>query len=928
MKTAMFKDTAREIRRSLGRFLSIFAIIALGCGFFAGIKATMPDMVETAEQYFTDKRLMDIKLSSSIGIKSEDVQAVRHAEYVKAAVPGYSRDVYYYYNNQNCVLKVMSLPNSAVKEEQKLNTTTVLEGRLPEKAGECAVEVKLTSPETFKVGNSLTLSSPNENEDIGDIFTTDTFEIVGIITSPLYIGYERDATNVGNGSVLSYIMVNEESFALDYYSELYIKLEGVEGLDPFSDEYKDAVAEKTKPAQQAFEASVRSRYDKLRTDAQARLDRALKEHDALAEVLAMDEAQLDDAVMQLAAAEAQAAAEYDEDDSFLNRAKLVQIREKHTMLTELRDAYSSGDEAVINELSAKLASAETAIEQGRAELENFPKLDFYTRDRFYNPDYASFRGDADKIDAIAKVFPVFFLLIAALVTLTTMTRMVEEQRIQIGTYKALGYSSARVIFKYLFYAFTASVTGSLLGTVIGLQGFPAIIYDSYKIMYNIPELQTPFRPMYLFWCAVASVLCTGLAVVYACMKALRAQPSQLMRPATPPSGRRVALERVGFIWNRLSFLMKVTVRNLLRYKKRFFMTLFGVAGCTALIITGFGLKHSIKSIADKQFGEVFAYDAVVVLSAEDNTAAEAAARKVSGFDEIESNMLFSSVSSDAEAGGVKQSVSLVVPYSPEQFSDYVNIMSVDSGERLMVGGDEAIITEKLSKMLKLKRGDSFTLTANERQPVTLTVKDISKNYALHYVYISQERYEQIYGEAPQYKMMYINTREGTDSSAFKEKLISDSDFLGISYRNESSKGFLNSVDSLDSITLLLIFCAGLLAVIVLYDLANINITERVREIATIKVLGFFDGETSAYIYRENLISAVIGILIGLGLGKVLHYFVVITSEVDIVLFDRSLVWWAYLFGVLLTILFAVIVNVSLFFKLRRIDMVESLKSVE
>ncbi|MBR1765202.1 MAG: ABC transporter permease [Ruminococcus sp.] len=928
MKTAMLKDTAREIRRSLGRFLSIFAIIALGCGFFAGIKATMPDMVDTAEQYFVDKKLMDVKLISSIGIKSEDVQAVRHAEGVKAAVPGYSRDIYYYYNKQNSVLKVMSLPSSAVKEEQRLNTPTVLEGRLPEKAGECAVEVKLTSPETFKVGNKLTLSSPYEDEAITDIFTTDTFEIVGIITSPLYIGYERDATNVGNGSVLSYIMVNEESFALDYYSELFIQLEGVDDLDPFSDEYKEAVAEKLVPAQQAFEQSVRERYEKLMADSQAKLERASDEVDALAEVLTMDSEQLDAAVVELTAAEQQAAEEFEQDGGFLNRARLVKIREKLALLTELRDAYSNNDEAAIQAFNDRLESARAELEQGRADLESAPELEFYVRDRFYNPDYASFRGDADKIDAIAKVFPVFFLLIAALVTLTTMTRMVEEQRIQIGTYKALGYSSARVIFKYLFYAFTASVAGSCLGTVIGLQVFPAIIYDSYKIMYNIPELLTPFRPMYLFWCLVASVLCTGLAVVYACMKALRAQPSQLMRPAAPPSGRRVILERVGFVWNRLSFLMKVTVRNLLRYKKRFFMTLFGVAGCTALIITGFGLKHSIKSIADKQFGEVFSYDAAVVLSAEDNTAAEAAAEKLSAYDEIESNMLFSSVSGDAEAGGVKQSVSLVVPHSTEELSDYVNIVSTESGKPLTVGGSDAIITEKLAKLLKLSPGDTFTLTANERQPVTLTVKDISKNYALHYVYISQERYEELYGEAPRYKMMYINTKEGTDQSAFKEKLISDPDFLGISYRNESSRGFLNSVDSLDSITLLLIFCAGLLAVIVLYDLANINITERVREIATIKVLGFFDGETSAYIYRENLISAVIGILIGLGLGKVLHYFVVITSEVDIVLFDRALVWWAYLFGVLLTILFAVLVNVTLFFKLRRIDMVESLKSVE
>lgn len=934
MKTALIKDTAREVRHSLSRFLSIFAIIALGCGFFAGIKATMPDMVDTAEEYFVDQKLMDARLISTVGIKSEDVQAVRHAEGVREAAPGYSRDVYYYYNNQNCVLKVMSLPDSAVYESQKLNTPTVLEGRLPEKPGECAVEVKLTSPETFKIGNKLTLSSPYEDESIDDIFTTDTFEIVGIITSPLYIGYERDATNIGNGIVLSYIMVNEESFNLDYYSELYVRLEGLEGLDPFSDEYREAVEEKLAPAKQAFEESVSSRYDKRLANAKDELDRAAENLDRFEEIMNMQPAELSETIADLVVREQELSERYDDLSdrnpaaAFLVRTQLVQVREKLSMLRELSAAVEEGDEEKLGQYRAQLEEARQEYEQGKAQLEDLPELSVITQSRFDNPDYSSFRGDADKIDAIAKVFPAFFILIAALVTLTTMTRMVEEQRIQIGTYKALGYSSARIVSKYLFYAFAASVTGSCLGTVIGLQVFPTIIYDSYKIMYNIPELSTPFRPMYLFWCMTASVLCTGAAVLYACLKVLRAQPSQLMRPEPPASGRRVLLERVGVIWNRLDFLMKVTVRNLLRYKKRFFMTLFGIAGCTALIITGFGLKHSIKTIADKQFGEVFSYSATVLLSADDNTAAEAAAQKVSAYPEIESNMLFASYTVEAEAGGDNQSVSLIVPYSTERFGEYVDLVSAESGSGLTVGGDDAIITEKLSKLLSLHPGDSFTITMSERRPVTLKVKDISKNYALHYIYISQEKYEELYGEEPSYRMMFVTTKDGTDESAFKEKLIADDDFLGISYKNDSSKGFLNSVDSLDSIVLLLIFCAGLLAIIVLYNLANINITERVREIATIKVLGFFDGETSAYIYRENMISAVIGILIGLVLGKILHYFVVITSEVDIVLFNRELVWWAYLFGVLLTIAFTVIVNIALHFKLRRIDMVESLKSVE
>ncbi|MBR4622420.1 MAG: FtsX-like permease family protein [Ruminococcus sp.] len=932
MKTALYKDTAREIRRSLSRFLSILAIIALGCGFFAGVKATMPDMVSTAEDYFKDKKLMDAKLVSSVGFKSEDVQAVRHADGVKAACPGYSADLFYYYNEQNVVLKFMSLPDNTF-EDQKLNTPTVLEGRLPEKAGECAVEVKMNSPDTFKVGEKLVLTSPYEDKDISEILSTDSFEIVGIVTSPLYIGYERDNSNVGSGKVLAYVMVNEESFVLDYYSELFIDLEGLEDLDPFSDEYKDAVAEKAEPARQAFEASVKARYDSSIKDAQDKLEKGQKDIDKLEKIMAMSSEELSASVEKLENAQKQLDQQLDDGsltgaEALLARAQLIQLNDTIELLRERFDALESGDTEKLAAFTEKLDTAKNELEKGKADLAAVPELKILVQDRFTSTDYASFRGDADKIDAIAKVFPAFFILIAALVTLTTMTRMVEEHRIQIGSYKALGYSSIHVISKYLVYAFLASVIGSVIGTVIGLQVFPKIIYDSYKIMYNIPKLNTPFRPWYLFWCMLASVLCTGLAVIYASLKTLRAQPSQLMRPAPPASGRRVALERIGFIWNRLGFLMKVTVRNLLRYKKRFFMTLFGVAGCTALIITGFGLKHSISTIADKQFGEIFDYSATVVLSAEDNASAKAALNKAESFPEVDRCMLFSSTSGDAEANGTIQSVNLVVPKNADEMKDYVNLRSVSSDENLTVGGSDAIITEKLSMMLSIGKGDSFTLELPDKSPVELKVKDIAKNYALHYVYISEELYSELYSEEPLYKMMYVNTAEDADESAFKEKIVSDSDFLGISYKNESSKGFLNSVDSLDSIVLLLIFCAGLLAIIVLYNLANINITERVREIATIKVLGFSDGETSAYIFRENVISAIIGMLIGLLLGKILHYFVVITSEVDIVLFNRELVWWAYLFGVLITALFTGLVNLVLHFRLRRIDMVESLKSVE
>lgn len=935
MKNAFLLDTFREIRHSLSRFLSIFTIIALGCGFFAGIKATMPDMIDTASQYFIENELMDYKLMSNIGIKSEDVQAVRNAEGVKGAVAGYSKDVYYYYNNQNCVLKVMSLCCYLDESSNNyLNKPVLLEGRLPEKSGECVVEVKMSSPTTFKIGNKLTLSSPTEQEDILDTFVTDTFEIVGIITSPLYIGYERDATNVGNGTILSYIMVSEEDFVSDYYSELYVAFDGLEDLDPFSDEYTEAVNEKKKSAVAAFEESVNARYEKLQADAQAKLDDSQSKVESLESIFASDIPTLEqmktEAEKTLADAEKKYYALDDQTtaNAYLLKSKIIQGQNDLDMLTELLTARKNGDTAVDEKYSAQLEQAKAEIESSKKQLEDAPELKFYYSDRFSSTDYSSFKGDSEKIDAIAKVFPLFFILIAALVCLTTMTRMIEEQRIQIGTYKALGYSSRKIISKYLIYASLAAILGSILGTVIGLQVFPYIIYESYKIMYNIPSINTPFRLDYMLWCMLASVVCTCSAVVYSCIRELKAQPSQLMRPKPPASGRRVALEKISFVWKRLDFLAKVTVRNLLRYKKRFLMTVVGIAGCTALIVTGFGLKYSIKSIADKQFNEVFEYDATVVMNSDSLENDISPAQKLESYEEIKSSMPFSSTEATAKGGGASQSVSIIVPEEKSSLGDYVTLCNVKDKQLCSLNDEQVIITEKLSKMLDIKAGDSISLEAKDKNDVSIKISAVVKNYAMHYVYMSPALYEKLYGESPVLNMAFVELNENADENSFKEKLISDSDFLGMAYKSDSSRGFLNSVDSLDSIVILLIVCAGFLAIIVLYNLANINITERVREIATIKVLGFYDNETSAYIYRENIISAVIGILIGLVLGKVLHYFVVLTTEVDIVMFNRQLVWWAYLCGAVLTVLFTAIVNVILHFKLKKIDMVESLKSIE
>lgn len=935
MKNALKKDTLREIKHSFGRFLSIFLIVMLGCGFFAGIKATMPDMVDTAEEYFIDNRLMDMKLMSSIGVKSEDVEAVKGADNVKGAMAGYSKDVFYYHDNQNLVLKFMSF-NDIIDDDSdnRLNTPVLLEGRLPKEKGECAVEVKMSSPDTFKVGGEIKVSEPDSSKVITDTLACDTYKIVGIVASPLYIGYERDATTVGNGTVVSNVFVTEREFVCDYYTELYVKFDGTEGLDPFSDEYKNAVEDKSKSAQQAFKDSVNARFDKLSADAQDEITSAEEKAQLLEQALACDDQQLAGLKEQTQQSIEEAQAAYDKAEAdgsstkYLARSQLLKAQQLMEIIDGLLADKTGGTTAAYDEYSAQLGAAKAEIESAKAQLDGTKVPAFYHYDRFEaSSDYSSFYGDAQKVDSIAKVFPVFFILVAALVCLTTMTRMVEEQRTQIGTYKALGYSAGKIAGKYLFYAAVAAAAGSCLGVAVGLQLFPKIIYSCYNILYNIPNIDTPFKPMYMLLCLLVSVICTCSAVLYACVKELRSQPSQLMRPKPPQSGRRVLLERIGFIWNRMDFLAKVTVRNLLRYKKRFFMTIVGVAGCTALIVTGFGLKYSIKTIAEKQFNDVLLYDGVVVLNTTEFDE-EQLEDKISEISEIDKSMLVQSTEGVAEKGSQSQTVSMIVPQRAEDIGDYVALRDSDSGELQDIKDGEVVITQKLATLLDLKAGDEINVKLSGHEDKSFKISAVMKNYALHYIYISPKTYEEVYGEKPVYNLTFVNLKDGIDESNFKEQLIANDEFYGMSYKSDSSRGFLNSVDSLDAIVVLLIVCAGGLAFVVLYNLANINITERVREIATIKVLGFYDNETSAYIYRENIISTLLGILVGLVAGKVLHHFVVITAEVDIVLFNRELVWWAYALGALLTMAFAFIVNLVLHFKLKKIDMVESLKSVE
>lgn len=919
--TALFKDALREIRRSFGRFMSVFLIIALGCGFFTGIKASCPDMILTASNYFEQSRLMDLRLRSNIGVKSKDIAAVRSAEGVEGACAGYSKEFYYNYDQRNVVLKAISI-NSNVESGgvNDLNAPVLQEGRLPTAKNECAVEVKIGAPDTFKIGEKITLKAPNSSEKVTDTLACDTFEIVGVVISPLYIGFERDHASIGSGSVNSNIFLPEESFVCDYYTDLYVRLEGMSGYEPFSEEYKKQTEKRGAAAEKAFEESVSQRYESMKNSAQQKTDYAQGEIETLESVLSTD-------VDSLSALHEKALAAADElqkkyaqqEKSFqkvLIKSQLMQTNEKADMLAAL---IGDTDGSVREGYSEQLEQAKTELAAAKEQLENASELKFYNQTRFDLSDYEGYRDDAEKINNVSKVFPMFFILIAALVCLTTMTRMVEEQRTVIGVYKALGYGEIHILAKYMIYGALASLTGSCIGAAAGLQIFPRLIIRTYRIMYNIPGAATPFRPAYMLAAACVSVLLTCAAAVYSCRRELRAQPAEIMRPKAPAAGRRVLLERAPAIWNKLSFLMKVTVRNLLRYKKRFFMTVIGVAGCTALIITGFGLKNSVSAIIDKQFGKIFRYSAIVAL----NTDFDNAYKAVEDCSGVKYSKAAFSMAVEAD-GGDGYSATII---AADGLKDrYVQMKRPDGSDIDPEKG--VVITQKLADMCDLSEGDSISFTDPDGDRYEAEIGGIMQNYALNYIFMTDAQYEKAFGKKPQDNIALMNTDNSASNESVKSELISDERVLGVTFKDDSAKSFMRSIKSMNAIVLLLIVCAAFLAATVLYNLANINITERMRELATVKVLGFYDGETAAYIYRESVISTAIGIIIGLGLGKLLHYFVVVTVEVEAVMFIRELNAASYIIGALLTAGFACIVNGALYFRLRNIDMAQSLKSIE
>lgn len=566
---------------------------------------------------------------------------------------------------------------------------------------------------------------------------------------------------------------------------------------------------------------------------------------------------------------------------------------------------------------------EEIVKTAKKDIKKTLKEEKQTDEKWYvldidsNAGFYQYEQDTQRIDNVAKVFPLVFFIVAVLICLTTMTRMVEEERSQIGTLKALGYSDISIMFKYILYAALATIIGSMIGVAIGYRTLPDLCFEMYKNMYRLGNIKLSYYSSLTFQGMMIALLCTLGATIYTCRKTLKESPANLLRPVAPPPGKRVLLERIKLVWNHLSFSYKVTVRNVFRYKKRFLMTIIGIAGCTGLILAGFGLKDCIVKMVPHQYEDIFSYQAKINLNEEKTNET---IDKIKENKQIKDILEVHEESITIDNKDTNQSVTLVIPKdNPKEF---IKLQDRKTEEQYNLT-DGIIITEKLAKLLEVEENDILKFSGTDTYKEK--VAHITENYLFHYIYLPKSSYKQ-----DEYNTVLIKTKNMTEKEE-KELANELKEIPGVSsitFTSSTRHVFDDTMDSFAYVSLILIVSAGALAFVVLYNLSSVNISERRRELATIKVLGFYDKEVYQYINRENTILTLIGILLGLGTGNILTMYIIKTCEIDMLMFDTTIAWPSYLYAILITMSFAILVNIILYFSLKKIDMIESLKSIE
>ena len=1077
IKKALLKDTFKEIKKSYKRFISILLMALLGVGFFAGLRASSPDMIDSIDIYYKNQNVYDIEVMSTLGLTNSDIEALSNIENVENVYGTYSRDGLIKTNDKEIVSKILCVDD--------VNKPVLVEGSMPENIDECVVEKDFLEGTGKKIGDSIDIE-PEKTEQTG---TTDeegteylknkTLKIVGVVESPLYISRERGSTKLGTGVIDYYIYVNRENINSEVYTEIYITLKNAEKYQTGSNKYEDYVEETKEKIEEIKEEREKARYQELIDEANAEIAKAEEEfntekqkgeaelQDAENKInegktqIESGEAQItsnertanqkfENAESQIESAKTEVAknalrlnnekieaekgfeeaenqkaglqstleninnaikiadnsiaekqaqletADTEEEINAINQeiAKLQATKQVYetnkqsieTGITQIDNQIASGrqelqnaeaqinsaraeiqnQEATLertkNNTYAQIANAKKELEASKQEIENaevelenaraefntkiqeaegklidarekvseIEKAKWYILDRQQNAGYSSYIQDTESIENLSVVFPIVFFAIAALVSLTSMTRMVEEERQEIGTLKALGYNKFHIMLKYLVYSSLACIIGGIIGMNIGFQLLPRIIWDMYEMMYTLPEFIVSFNHQYSSIGLGLIYICIVGATLYTILKEVKETPATLLRPKAPKYGKRVLLERVTFIWKRLKFSHKVTVRNIFRYKKRFLMTIIGIMGCTSLILAGFGIKDSISSILPNQYEDICHYDMLVSLKTaltteqKDNYVEEL--KQKEDIQEVVETFMESGTAGKDN----RETVQIVVPSDNKEIDKMIKLRDVKTKEPFTLSEEGIIITDKLAELINAKVGDMVKVTTADDVEKEIKVVGITENYISHYVYMSKELYQQVFEETYNTNVLLIqdNNLNEEQEKAIMQEMVAKNEVSTVTLTTTTMKTLDDTMNSLNYVVVVLIISAGLLAFVVLYNLSNINIGERIRELATIKVLGFYDREVYDYVTRETLILTIIGILLGLVGGYFLNFYILGTCEINILRFEKVIYPISYVYAAAITIVFSIIVNIVTYFTLKKIDMIGSLKSVE
>lgn len=896
MNRAYRKNIRRTIGKSKGRFFAIMAIIGLGVGFFAGLKLTKPGMIKTADAYLRDYKLYDFRLLSTYGFDEAEIASMQSQEYVIAAEGAVYEDfIFVNEDGSEMVLKANSLT-------EEVNTPELRAGRMPEAADECVLDA--FQFDESMIGRQIVIDDSN-SEEVKDSFRYDSYTVVGMVNSPVYINMERGTTSLGNGRVSAFMYIEPEGFCFDYYKEMYVLCQ--DDYDIYSDEYEDYIDGLRDDAESAIEQAANDRYDDMQAEIQEQYEEAV--------------AEIEDAVTD------EVTAQVTEQVREQMYAELMQTGLTNSMIDAM---FESGQLALpqdtITETAQPIIDEKVAELVAEVELPTLDRPEVYVLDRSSNTGYMCYDNDTNIVDGIAKVFPIFFFLIAALVCSTTMTRMVDDERGQIGTLRALGYSNAAIISKYMIYSGTSALIGCVAGFFGGTWIFPYVIWNAYRMMYDFGDgLKYYFSLPMLLVCMVVALVCSMGTTYFACKNELRCMPSELIRPKAPAAGKRILMEKIGFLWKRMKFLYKVTARNVFRFKKRMLMMIIGIAGCTALVLTGLGLRDSMVNLAEFQYGDIDTHDIEVTFS-DTITDEDIEAVKEAAGDDMTGNVTLYKTSLEYHTDAAVKTV-YIVAAQPESLEGYMRFRLTE-GDVSYPDYGAVFLSERLAEIADVHTGDSITFTDHDSREVTLTVGGIYENYVWHYAYMTPETYADFFGEPYEANTMYANTKNDETAFSVGAELRKLDQVMNVVVVPETKERVENMMTMLNAVVWLVIGSAGALAFIVLFNLSNINITERVREIATIKVLGFYPRETGAYVFRENLVLTLMGIAAGLPLGVLLHRFVMHQIQVDMVTFKVAIMPASYFLSVILVLLFLKVVDVVMRRKIDRIDMAESLKSIE